>query len=208
MVRNKIYAIVEGHGEAKPPTPGQLPAVYVLMNKLLLDLHCWTLFPAIKAVPWRMFSSGDFFAKGKLEQIIRAHKKEQDCAAILVLLDLDDDCPAEKGPKIAERIRTMEELPFSVAVVCAKCEYEAWFLASLESIHPGNSYPDNPEEIRAAKGWLKRKFAYREARDQSRYTQAIDIETAWMRSRSFQRLYRAFEQIVEAHQNGKPVITP
>ena len=80
MVRNKIYAIVEGHGEAKPPTPGQLPAVYVLMNKLLLDLHCWTLFPAIKAVPWRMFSSGDFFAKGKLEQIIRAHKKEEDCA--------------------------------------------------------------------------------------------------------------------------------
>lgn len=208
MLRNKIYAIVEGHGEAKAPKPGQLPAVYVLINKLLVDLECWTLFRAIKTVPWRMFSSGDFFAKGKLEQIIRHHKKKKDCAALLLLFDLDDDCPAQKGPEVAERIRGMEELPFSVAVVCAKCEYEAWFLASLESIHTGHTYPDNPEEIRAAKGWLKRKFGYKEARDQSRYTQAIDIETAWTHSRSFRRLYHAFEQIITAHKSGKPVITP
>ena len=207
MSRNKIYAIVEGHGEAEPPTQGQQPAVTVLIAKLLQDLQCWSLFPA-KKKPWRMRSSGDFFARGKLEKVIRAHKMFTDCAALLILLDMDDDCPKQKGPALAERIRAMEKLPFTVVIVCATREYEAWFLASLESIHVGHTYPDNPEDIRAAKGWLKRQFGYQEARDQSAYTQALDIVLAWDRSRSFQRLYHAFEQIVSAFEMGETVITP
>ena len=87
MPRNKVYAIVEGHGEAKAPRKGELPAVCALIAKLLVDLHCWTLFPATKEAPWRMFSGSDFFAKGKLEQVVRAHKKEKDCAALVVLFD-------------------------------------------------------------------------------------------------------------------------
>lgn len=209
MKRNKIYAIVEGHGEAISPKKGQPPAVYALIAKLLVDLQCWTLFPPSRHGPWRMSSSGDFFAKGKLEHVIRIHKRKMlDAAALLILFDLDDDCPAQKGPEIAERIRQMEELPFSIVVVCAKCEYEAWFLASLETIHPGHRYPDPPEEIRAAKGWLNRHFGYREAGDQSRYTQAIDIEMAWSRSRSFQRLYNALEQIKNAFDTETIIITP
>jgi len=149
-----------------------------------------------------------FFAAGKLEKVIRAHKMFADCAAVLILLDMDDDCPKQKGPALAERIRAMEELPFTVVIVCATREYEAWFLASLESIHTAHTYSDDPEGIRAAKGWLKRKFGYQEARDQSAYTQALDIVLAWDRSRSFQRLYHAFEQIVSAFEIGQTVITP
>jgi hypothetical protein len=207
MARNKIYAIVEGHGEAEAPTEGEQPAVTVLIAKLLQDLQCWTLFPA-KKPPWRMRSSGDFFAANKLENVIRAHTRFPDCAALLVLLDMDDECPKEQGPALAERIRTIEALPFTVVIVCATREYEAWFLASLESIHPSHTYKGEPEAIRAAKGWLKRQFDYREARDQSAYTRALDVVLAWDRSRSFKRLYHAFEQIVAAVETNQAIVTP
>jgi len=206
MARNKVYAIVEGHGEADPPEPGQPPATTALIVKLLHYLRCWTLFPARR--PWRLDSCGDFFADKKLEKVIRAHKSFQDCVAILVLVDMDDDCPKETGPRLAERIRNMEDLPFSVVVVCAKCEYEAWLLASLETIQPGRTYPGDPEEKRDAKGWLKQQFAYREVRDQAQYTQAVDIELARQRSRSFRRLYHAFEEFIVASNHGGTVISP
>lgn len=207
MPRNKIYAIVEGHGEAEAPREGEQAAVTVLIAKLLADLQSWTLFPA-KKPPWRMRSSGDFFAAGKLENVIRAHKMFPDCAALLVLLDMDDDCPKQQAPALAKRIRAMEDLPFTVVIVCATREYEAWFLASLESIHQGHSYEGDPEAIRAAKGWLNRKFGYQEARDQAAYTRALDVVLAWDRSRSFQRLYHAFEQIIAASRVNQTTITP
>jgi hypothetical protein len=206
MPRNKVYAIVEGHGEADPPESDQLPAAAALVVKLLGDLGCWTLFPAKR--PWRLASCGDFFANDKLEDVIRAHLNFQDCAAILVLVDMDDDCPGEEGPKLAERIGAMDDLPFSVVVVCAKCEYEAWFLASLETIQPGHTYPRDTEENRDAKGWLKQQFGYKEVRDQAQYTQAVDIELAWQRSRSFRRLYHAFEEVIDAYNHGGTVISP
>jgi hypothetical protein len=204
--RNKVYVVVEGHGEADPPEPGQPSATTALILKLLHDLQCWALFPAKR--PWRLASCGDFFADDKLEDVIRAHLNFQDCAVILVLVDMDDDCPQKRGPELAGRIRAMGDLPFSVVVVCARREYEAWFLASLETIHPGHRYPEDPEEKRDAKGWLKHEFGYREVRDQSAYTQALDIALARQRSRSFRRLYHAFGELIEASNHGHPVISP
>lgn len=206
MPRNKVYAIVEGHGEANVPGTGQQPAVTVLIARLLSRLQCGSLFPYPR--PWRMRSCGDFFAEGKLENVIRAHKAFDDCIAVLVLVDLDDDCPGQEGPALADRVRDMEALPFSILVVCAHREYECWFLASLESIHPGYTYPDDPESRRDAKGWLAREFGYREVRDQSSYTRALDIDLAWTRSRSFRRLHKAFEELTAACLTGQPVITP
>jgi hypothetical protein len=206
MPRNKVYAIVEGHGEAKAPHKKQQPAVTILIAKLLYDLECHALFPAGRQ-PWRMRSQGDFFAGEKLEHVIRAHKRFQDCAAVLILVDLDDGCPRNEAPLLAKRIRDMEP-PFSVVVVCATREYEAWFLASLETIHPGHTYPGDPESVRDAKGWLRREFGYRERRDQAHYTQALDVTLARERSRSFRRLYHAFEELVSARESGRSIITP
>ena len=205
--RNRIYAIVEGHGEAEAPNKNQQPAVTTLIQKLLNDLECYMLFPSGRP-PWRMRSQGDFFADQKLENVIRAHKKYPDCAAILILFDLDDGCPKEKAPMLTKRFRDMEELPFSIIVVCAKREYEAWFLASLESIHPTHTYPGNPESIRDAKGWLRRQFGYRERRDQTHYTQELDLKLAYKRSRSFRRLHHSFEEITSAFANNQLIITP
>jgi hypothetical protein len=207
MARNKIYAIVEGHGEANKPARDQQAAVVVLISKLLQELNCWSLFPVEKYPPFRM-SYGDFFRGDKLERAIRLHKKYSDCAAVLILLDMDDDCAKERAFQLTNRIQSMEVLPFSVSVVCATCEYEAWFLASLETIHQGQSYSDDPESRRNAKGWLKKRFGYRQTRDQSRYTHNIDTALARRRSRSFRRLYHAFEEIISAVQAEETIITP
>ncbi|CAN5752099.1 hypothetical protein BH10CHL1_BH10CHL1_34720 [soil metagenome] len=205
--RNKIYAIVEGHGEANQPSPAEKPAVVVLINRLLRKLHCWTLFVPEKIPPFRLTYS-QFFHADKFENAIRFHLKYLDCAALLVLLDMDDDCPKEKTFNLIARIRSMGVLPFSVVVVCAKCEYEAWFLASLESIHTGSLYRDDPEARRDAKRWLKKQFGYRQIRDQSSYTGKIDIDLACLRSRSFRRLCHAMEEIVTSVGDGQCIVTP
>ncbi|MEZ4867428.1 MAG: DUF4276 family protein [Caldilineaceae bacterium] len=207
MVRNKIYAIVEGQGEANRPIAGGRSAVAVLIQKLLMDLHCWSLFPVEKTPPFRM-SYSEFFRGDKFERAIRYHKNLDDCAALLVLLDMDDDCPKTQAFALAKRIAAMESLPFSVVIVCARKEYESWFLASLESIHDGERYDHDPEEIRDAKGWLRKKFGYKPTIHQARYTQKIDPTIAYAKSRSFRRLYHAFEEIVAAVADGGSVITP
>ncbi len=205
MSRDKIYAIVEGHGEGNQPASGGRAAINVLIQKLLTDLQCWTLFSAEK--PWRM-SYSEFFHGDKLERTIRYPKSYNDCAALLVLLDMDDACPKTQAFLLTKRIAAMEPLPFSVVVVCARREFEAWFLASLESIHDGEGYDHDPEEIRDAKGWLRKKFGYKPTVHQARYTQKIDLDLAYQKSRSFQRLYHAFEEIVIATAEGKSVVTP
>ena len=208
MRRNKVYTIVEGHGEANRSAGGDPPAVVVLISKLLQAVGCQTLFPVEHSPPFRMRSYGEFFRDNKLENVIRLYKKYPDCAAVLILLDMDDDCAKERAFELADRIRAMESLSFSVVIVCAKCEYEAWFLASLETIQPGHAYRQPPELRRDAKGWLKKQFGYRPTRDQSHYTQNLDVNLALARSRSFRRLHHAFEEIVSAASIEQPVITP
>ena len=199
---------MEGHGEADPPGGGQEPAAKVLVARLLEHFQPGGLYPA-RQRPWRLDSCGDFYPHTeRLLAALRAHQEFDDCAAVLVLFDLDDDCPREVGPQVAGRIRGMGVLPFSVMVVCAKCEYEAWFLASLPSIQDGQLYPGDPEARRGAKEWLQSKFGYREVREQSRYTRKLDVALAMERSRSFRRLCHAFEELIAATQSGQPVITP
>lgn len=207
MVRNKIYAIVEGQGEANRPIAGGRSAVTVLTQKLLTELQCWTLFPVEKIAPFRM-SYSEFFRGDKFERTIRYHKSFDDCAALLVLLDMDDECPKTQAFALTKRVAAMELLPFSVVTVCAHREFESWFLASLESIHEGAQYENDPEEIRDAKGWLRKKFGYKPTIHQARYTQNIAPSVAFVKSRSFRRLYHAFEEIVSAATEGKCIITP
>jgi hypothetical protein len=198
MSRNKVYAIVEGHGETQ--------AISELLARLLHEMNCWTLFPSHHI--YRLRSGGDFFIEGKLENVLRTYKEREDCAAVFILVDVDEACPKERACDIAGRIQQMERLPFSVVVICPKPEYEAWFLSSLESIHPGRSFPDDPETRRDAKGWLRQQFDYRATYDQKSYTQRLDVNLARQRSRSFRRLYHAVEEVVTAAASGDCLVTP
>ena len=205
MKRNAVCVVCEGHGEAARPATGEDPSSAVLVARLLAKLECWSLHA--KRQVFRLGSYGAFFRGDKLERAIRYHTQFPDCAALVVLLDMEDECPAEKARELTSRIRSLGSLPFSVVVVCAKREYEAWFLASLESIHDSR-FEGDPESVRDAKGWLRRGYGYRPTRDQASYTSRIDIGIAARRSRSFARMMHALAQIAAANMEGRVIVTP
>lgn len=126
--------------------------------------------------------------------------------AALLLYDLDDGCPLKEASRASALVREAR-LPFPAAVVLARCEYEAWMLASIETVSAadprlpdGLTYDGDPEHIRDAKGWLTAqlpaRISYKPRLDQTPYTSAIDVALAAERSRSFRRLCHAIDQLV------------
>ena len=117
---------------------------------------------------------------------------------VLILLDADDDCPAELGPELLQRARTRRP-DCAISVVLAKAEYEAWFLAAGDSIAGQRDItgsvtpPPDPESIRDAKGWLSahmpRGQPYRPTLHQAKLTAIFDLGSARAAS-SFNKLWR------------------
>lgn len=127
-----------------------------------------------------------------------AARRVRPTGLILVLLDADTDCPAELGPLLVRRA-TKARPDRRTRVVLAKAEYEAWFLASAESLagkhglRADMTAPADPEGIRDAKGWLSRhqadEGAYRPSVHQTSLTAAFDMAAA-RTAPSFDKLWR------------------
>lgn len=192
-----IIPIVEG--------PGDIEAVPALLTRILQDEGHWQWYigRAHKAHNLDTLKNG-------LEYFLRNAAKQKNCAAILILLDLDDGCPKEEAEKLAKEIKALN-LAQPVAIVFAYREYEAWFLASLPTIAGHHNLPSDvvyqgdPESKRDAKGWLKQRMVgrrYNPTTHQKKFTSLIDLELAYENSRSFQRLYHAIEQLLEAAETG------
>jgi len=136
------------------------------------------------------------FARHKLNQSTQPDARK----LILVLLDSDQDCPAEASPKIKETIATSTGIE-STAVILAKIEFESWFVASCESLsqyldcsNAGGA--DDPEGNGMGKGWIQSRFKggkYSETVDQVRLTAAMDLAVCRERCPSFDKLCRELE---------------
>lgn len=122
---------------------------------------------------------------------------------ILVLLDANGDCPAELGTIVLRRARALRpDVP--IEVVIAKCEYEAWFIATVESLRGTRgiwstaSVPPNPESIRGAKEWLRARMSgpYSPTADQAALTARFDMTVARRRSPSFDKMWRAVRALL------------
>jgi Domain of unknown function (DUF4276) len=93
-----------------------------------------------------------------------------------------------------------------VSVVLAKREFEAWFLASAQSLAGNFGFladmeaPADPEGVRGAKGWLSRHrprgHPYKETVDQAVLTSAFDIGRARKHSPSFDKFCREIEALL------------
>ena len=181
--------------------PGDVDATSVLLRRILHERRDRYDFDLLRPK----------VAKGKgglirrLEDFIGYATITEGCAAILVLLDADDDCPKELGFELAGRASSMN-VRVPTAVVCAKREYESWFLASDED------FQGDPEEYSGAKQWLNRRFAegltYKETRDQVRFSATMDMDAAYESSRSFRRLCNAVDELVQFVDAGVVTATP
>jgi hypothetical protein len=189
-----IASIVEGHGEVQ--------AVPALVRRIAASGKP-VVYPRILD-PIRVRRSG-VVKEGELERYVElAARKLGGDGGILILLDSDDDCPAELGPHLLGRARaTRSDLP--IAVVLAKREYEAWFLAAAISLRGCCGLPDDltappsPEEIRGAKEWLSDRMAgsqkYVETLHQLSLTLHFDLEAA-RAADSFDKCYREISRLL------------
>ena len=173
----RVVSIVEGHGDVE--------AVRLLLRRIFheyLNRTDVTILRSIRVPKTKLLKSGE------LERAVElAARQTQDGDAVLIIMDADDDCPAELAPQLLSRA-TEARADRHVRVVLANKEYEAWFIAAVASIagHRGLrsdlSPPAAPETIRDAKGWLTQSShfdkAYREPLDQPALTQIFDLHQA------------------------------
>lgn len=209
----RIVPIVEGDGEVE--------AVPLLLGKIMADMKRAEI--GISRPPLNAGSCSNLTKPGGLERFVQNAALRSDCGAILVLMDADKGCPLKIAQDFVARINTMGT-KYPVVVVIANCEYEAWFLASLDSIAgknlegrtglpSGTTYPVlDVETLVGAKSWLDRQFPgsrkYKETLDQAPMTQLLKPGLVALRSRSFRRLQHALEEAVAAIDTRQVLVTP
>jgi Domain of unknown function (DUF4276) len=189
-----IASIVEGDGEVL--------ALPKLLHRLA-DQHA--VIGLRTPNPIRV-PRGRLTAAGGIERAVSAAaERVGGRGGVLVLLDADDDCPAELGPEMLGRARAARP-NVSVSVVLANREFEAWFIAAAESLAGQLGFPDDltapadAERIRGAKEWLSQHRAsgrtYKPTVDQAPLTSAFDLVTAQAKSQSFDKLCREVKSLL------------
>lgn len=194
-----IQPIVEGHGEVK--------AARVLLRRLIREVNAWDI--DIDR-PIRC-NRNKLTKRPELEKAVGLARIRPDCSAILIMFDGDRDCPAELGPNV-QRWAAAVAGGIPCEVVLPHREYEAWFLAAIESlrgqrgIRPDAMPHPEPETPRGAKEQLEAKMqrgrSYMETTDQPAFSASFSFATAYARCRSFRRMTRAFGALLRAMGRG------
>ncbi len=189
-----IACIVEGHGEVQ--------ALPRLLHRIASSVDPGTQL--ILPTPYRINRSRLVRAE-TLEDVVRTQgDRVTGAGGVLVLIDADDDCPAELGPELLTRARAARP-DRKVAVVLAKREFEAWFLAAGSSLAGRRGLPDefesppDPETVRDAKGRLGSRNPhrpYRPTSDQAALANIFDMKVAREKAPSFDKFWREAERLI------------
>ena len=183
-----IQPIVEGHGDVE--------AFPVLLRRMLVEAggSAVGIGRPIRRRRHELVRESD------VQKAVRLALLQQNCRAILILFDGDSDCPATLGPEVREwALASAGNVPCEVVI--AHREYEAWFLAAIESLRgrrgirsDAESHPA-PEEPRGAKEQLEARMragiSYIETTDQPALSALFSMSDAYRRSRSFRKLTRS-----------------
>ncbi|HYS04432.1 MAG TPA: DUF4276 family protein [Candidatus Dormibacteraeota bacterium] len=200
-----IQPIVEGDGE--------MEAVPALLRRLLAE----GAVTGVQVGKPIKRPRNQLVREEVLTRMVRFALLRPECGAVLIILDGNSDCPKTLGPVLQGWAEAAAgRVP--CAVVLAHREYEAWFLASLESLRgirgirrEAEAHPD-PEEPRDAKGELEicmePSRAYHPTVDQPALTALFDMAQAYSRSRSFRRMVRAVELLLRAASIPIPIWPP
>lgn len=191
----QIGCIVEGEGDEK--------ALPILIRRIVESVY--PELQLVIPIPIRVYRN-KVVKEGELERAVElAARKIGGQGAIFILLDSDEDCPAQLGPELLCRARQVRsDLP--IAIVLAKREFEAWFLAAAESLQGQRGLnsdlqpPNNPEAISGAKEWLSQRMegtgTYSPTADQPGFTARFDLDQA-RQADSFDKCYRDIVRLLD-----------
>jgi hypothetical protein len=170
-----IGLIVEGHGETS--------AVPILIRRIFEERRPDL---TVQIPPPLRLSRGKIIKPSELSRAVELMaRKAGEGAPLLIVIDADDDCPAELGPQLLAHARSARA-DRELGVVVAQREFEAWYLASASSLRGKSGLPDdlvsppNHEQIRDAKGWLDQRMpsGYSPTLDQPKFAALISFEQA------------------------------
>lgn len=189
----KIQPVVEGHGDVE--------ALPVLLRRFADAAKSWDIEIG---KPIRQ-PRGLLVNQQSLMRAVQIAIRQPACRAVLIVLDGDDDCPAELGPRLRGWAES-EAGGRPCEVVIAHREYEAWFLAAIESLRGKRGIREDasvhpaPEEPRDAKGRLEDRMvkdrSYLEMIDQPALSDLFSLGHAHQRSPSFRKLARSFGSLL------------
>jgi hypothetical protein len=183
-----IAPIVEGHGEveALPSLLHRIAAAEGFQGQILVNAP-------IRVKSGSFLNDADYRKKRLLLASAKAAERN---GTVMVLLDCEDDCPAEVGPRLLTEATAVRG-DVDILIVLAQREYESWFLAAVQSLRGRRGLPAdiiapaNPETIRGAKEWLgaRMETPYDPITHQLEFSRAIDLAQARSNA-SFDRLYK------------------
>lgn len=199
----KVTAIVEGDGE--------VAAFPILLRRMSTWLspenYSIEITKPIRVRRDRFINKNEEFHR----MLLLAAGKCEKNGWILILLDADDDCPAQLGKQLLARAQEVVS-DRQISVVLANKEYEAWFIAAAESINGkrGFAISENeraayPESVRDAKNWIGRRIKeskYREITDQPAFSALIDLQQAKDNSRSFSKLCTEWQRNIASNNSS------
>ena len=197
MSRLRVAPIVEGHGEYN--------AVRTLLERVWCELLGGAFIEVLRPIrrPRSKLVKKDELIKAVKLAALKLHTEpiSVDPRLILVLIDADTDAPCVKGPELLSYAQDGRR-DFDTACVLANVEYETWFVAAADSLRKyltlpaPDELPEEPEQSRLGKGWVKRHFRgnYSETIEQPAMTATMDLASCRERSPSFDKLCRDLEQ--------------
>lgn len=182
--RTVIASVVEGHGERSA-----LPAIVRRIAGEVFGRYDIET-PSPHRIKRNQMTVGGVVGQVLSNAVrVQAARVEQ-VGGVLVVADADDDCAVELAQTLAASAG-----PVKVEIAIAVREFEAWYLASIESLRKHRSvrddatYDGDPEGPRDAKGALAVRMTepYRETLHQVAFAAMLDPSLA-ARSRSFTHL--------------------
>jgi len=184
----RLSCIVEGHGEVSA-----LPILLRRVAQQQSPNDSFDVQPPIRVSRSKFLNRDEEFHR----HLNLAGSKCGVDGLVLVLLDADDDCPAQLAPEILRRAKKV--LPHRhISVVLANREFESWYIGAAASLDGFRGLEIgeldrsvDPETYRDAKGWLRQRMKsrlYGETTDQPAFAARMDLQMAVDRCRSFRKL--------------------
>ena len=190
-----VVPIVEGYGDVE--------ATPVLLRRMAQEI----VPGEFVAVPQPVrVKRNSVVMPGELERYVElaANKGGAD-GRVLVLLDADDDCPAQLAPSLLARGKSARR-DREIAVVMAKTEFETWFVGAAASVTNQLDMPvdvdapEDPESIANPKRWLTERMppgkTYKETRHQPSLASSFDMARTRRTCPSFDKMWRSVEELL------------